>query len=108
MKEALTIDQDQIQNVKQVEIDKKLSKIGSFKPKKGQKVWEFNKVTGDICIATMEEQPLHFQKVQKSKLPPGKVYKIITKENCVYFPALNIENAVRKLGLNVQIVKGKK
>lgn len=99
---------DQIQNVRQVEVEKKLAYMGSHKMHKGQKMWEFNRATGEIRIAEMEEMPINVLEKTQSGLPAGPKKKLIVNENCTYVPALNIENAVKKLGLKVKIVKNKK
>jgi hypothetical protein len=108
MKETKEIEKDQVVIEKQAEVEKKLQYLGSHKMRNGQKMWEFNKATGEIKIAEMEELPVNPYKKTKNNLPEGPRKKIITNENCVYVPAINIENAVRKLGLKVKIVKGKK
>lgn len=108
MKEVKEQEQDQVVNVKQVEVEKKLKYVGSLKPKKGQKIWEFNHKTGEIKIAEMEEMPINPFKKGRSGLPEGPRKKLVINENCVYVPEINIQNAVKKLGLKVNIVKNKK
>jgi|GEM_PF-4575237 len=100
-------DADEVKEVRQAELEKKITHVGYLKPHKGHKIWEFNTKTGDIRIAEMEDVPHNPFNKAKSGLPEGPKKKLMTKENCVYVSALNIENAVKKIGLKVKVVKVK-
>lgn len=121
MKETEIQHKENIENVRQVEAKAELKFVGIMQPKKGQQIWEYNYVTREIRIAEMEKLPYVVKDPNKKKISiarnpllgfainnqPKPVAKVIQKENCTYVKALNIENAVRKLGLAVKIVKKK-
>lgn len=98
---------DEVKEVRQAGVEKKITHIGYLKPHKGHKIWEFNTKTGHIAIAEMESVPHNPFTKGRSGLPEGPKKKLITKENCVYVSAMNIENAVKKFGLKVKVVKTK-
>lgn len=106
MKETHKHNPDQVKNVRQVEIEKKDVLLGSLALKKGQKIFEVNMVTGDVKIAEFEQQPISLIEKKNNKFAPNRS-KLIINKDCKYIPALNIENAMRKLGFAVKIVKKK-
>ena len=61
-------------------------KIGSIRPKKGHKIFEFNYVTKDFNEAKYDLQ---------IKNKGRKI--IITNKNCIYVSALNKKNAAKKI-----------
>lgn len=64
---------------------------GTIKPKVGHKIWELNEETGEIKEAQYKSDTVSFNSnaVMDSE-------KLIRHSDCVYIPALNIENAKRK------------
>lgn len=71
--------------------NKKERFIGSAMPHKGQKVFELDKSTGNICIAEFEKTTANFP--LKSSDGVGVNKKILAKENCIYVLAINLLNA---------------
>lgn len=80
-------------------IKKTLVMEGVFKPKPGQKMWELNLATGIIVEADYDEEVIAV--VESKNIITGKVNgvtdqvkkKLIRKENCLYWPAINWQNA---------------
>lgn len=99
---------DEVKEVRQAAETIELKKLGSLKTKKGHKLWEFNGKTGEIKIAVTEEVPHNPFAKSVNGFTEGPKKKIVVNPDCVYVSALNIENAVKKLGLKVKIVKNKK
>jgi hypothetical protein len=62
----------------------------------GQRLFEFNFIEGEIEFATMTGK--------KSSRDTYVEFEI--KDNCKYAPAINIEGACKKFGLNVKINRG--
>jgi len=106
MKETQDHNPDKVENVKQVHVEEQQVIIGSLVMKKGQKIFEVNMVTGDVRIAETEEIPVNFAERQKNRLAPNR-RKLVINKDCRYVSALNIQNAMRKLGFAVKIVKKK-
>lgn len=107
MKESQNHNPDKIENIKQVQVEEQQVKLGSLTMKKGHKIFEVNMVTGDVKIAEMEALPVSFAEKQKNRFAPNKS-KLVVNKDCRYVSALNIQNAMRKLGFAVKIVKNKK
>ena len=62
----------------------------------GQRLFEFDFVKGEIVFATMVGK----------KTSRDHYVEFEVKENCKYAPAINIEGACKKFGLNVKINRG--
>ena len=82
----------------QIDQEKNISgkKLFNFKPKKGQKVWEYNVVTGQTIPATFE--PI-IETLKHDDLLTGERHaskRIIQKIDCLYVVALNKKNALKK------------
>lgn len=90
----LSTDNNKVEIVakKKQEIERRLA--GTIKPKAGQKIWEINEETGVIQEAKYTRQ------TDISISTTGKVIKpverLIVSDNCVYIPALNMENAKKQ------------
>ena len=120
---------DPVAEVRQVQQEKKQEILGSIQPHKGHIIFEVNLEEKTIAHATFEDQGiLHItEKKPKSEtmrgmvlrtfkdgtkklgidLPAGDHKKILRKKNCIYIPALNKKNVLKKLvkkGI-IQIVK---
>lgn len=111
MKEIQKKGSDKIENVKQVSIEKKQVLIGRNIPHNGHKVWEYNKDTYEIVLATVTD----VNKVYPTKLKTNNInyyakHKIETKgkvqvqPNCIYITALNKKNVIKILKRNYGIV----
>lgn len=101
MKETDNIQKDQIENVKQVEVQKQLQLHDRRIPKKGHTLFEINKITGQVVKAELVElKEVPFEKAKR--LQPIATHKVIMKENCFYVSALNIKNLFRKLGFVIK------
>jgi len=101
MKETYIIPKDQIQNVKQVEVQKQIHLQNRFIPQKGHTLFEVNKVTMQVVKAEFEEvkdAPFEIKK----RLAPITTKKVIMRENCIYISALNIKNCFKKLGFVIK------
>lgn len=62
---------------------------GSLKPQRGQFIWEVNELTGEIKKAEFKRKVAAFS----AKLPPEE---LVMKSGCIYIPALNEKNAMKK------------
>lgn len=104
MKETQEHNPDQVENVRQVQVEEQQVVVGSLMMKKGHKIFEVNRVTMEVKIAQMEQLPINFADRKANKLSPNKS-KLVINKDCVYVSALNVQNAMRKLGIAVKIVK---
>lgn len=118
MKETDLRDKDNVENI-QEQKDSPQKLQGKIRLKKGHTIFELNRKTGEIKPAEYEPIPASFMhEARKESLKhfglrgieanPKTKGKVIIKEHCSYVPALNIQNAVRKLGIKVKLVKTKK
>lgn len=87
---------DQVKNFRKKEqIQRKQKFLGKLKPKKGHKIWCFNMSTGELTLAKFEKTDVDFLAVKNNEIPKNR--KIQATENCIYFSALNVGNAIKKL-----------
>lgn len=98
---------DPTQEVRQKENHEQKQKlVGRLKPQRGHTVYKYNTKTGELIPATFEQQDADFVKAQQGKSLDRRK-KLIVEEGCIYVSALNIKNAVRRLGkyhgVNVEI-----
>ena len=77
---------------KQQEIENEL--IGKIIPKIGQFVWELNTITMECKKAEYKKDTFA---ILSAKLPPKE---LIRKPDCIYIPAMNIKNAIKKYNKN--------
>jgi hypothetical protein len=111
MKELEKKESEKIENVKQVAIEKKQVLIGRNIPHNGHKVWEYNKETHEIILATIKDVPKVFTntKLKTNNINYYAKHKIETKgkvqvrKNCIYITALNIKNVIKILKRNYGI-----
>lgn len=68
--------------------------IGKIKPQRGHTLWEINIKTGSISEAKYNTIDVDFAKAVKGDFSHLK--ELIVDENCVYIPALNRQNALKK------------
>lgn len=98
------ITSDQIEIVKQQQAKTEEKFVKRFRPHPGHIMFELNKETGEIAPAVFESLPISYEKAIKNDLSNNK--KIVMNPNCIYVSALNIKNALKKLGLkNIKINK---
>ena len=69
--------------------------LHSIKPHNGHKLFEYNLVSGEIKIAEFEILSINFINARKKDFSKRK--KVIRKDNCIYLPALNVENVKKHL-----------
>lgn len=105
MKENTIQVKEEVQNVRQAEVPKKLEFLGRLKPQKNHILFEFNYKTGEIKPASFRIEAVNFTDAKLGEITHKK--KIIVNENCTYVPALNVKNAFKRLGIKVNIIKGK-
>jgi hypothetical protein len=86
--------EEQIEIVSQKEVQKQLKHLGSIRLQRGHTLWEVNMKTGMITPATYETQAADFKAAAKGI--QGVRRKLISKEGCMYIPALNKKNAAKK------------
>lgn len=104
MKETQEHNPDQVENVRQVKIEDQQVVVGSLTKKKGHSIFEVNRVTMEVKIAETEQLPVSFSDRKNNRFAPNKS-KLVINKDCVYVSALNVQNAMRKLGIAVKIVK---
>ncbi len=96
MKETATIHQDKIEITKETEKKYQLNYVGSIKNlNKGQTLFEFDTATLKIVPATFESTEISFADASKGNVSKRK--KVIIKQGCLYIPALNVSNVIKKL-----------
>jgi hypothetical protein len=78
-----------VKKEKEVKVELKL--MGTIRPQKGQTVFEINEETGDCKPATYKSDTVAYP-VKGNKAPD----KLILNKDCIYIPALNVENAKKK------------
>lgn len=79
---------------KEQQKEKKHVLLGKIKPKNGQKIYEINEESGEIREAEFVSKTINF--VQAAKKDFSLQKELVVKEDCIYIPALNIENAKKK------------
>ena len=97
MKELETHLKVGVNNPNQTEINvKKKQEIeyvleGTIKPQTGHFVWELNEETGEVKKAEYKRDTISFNAFTKQEPE-----KLVVNPDCIYIPALNIENAKKK------------
>jgi len=102
MKEISKKSKEETAIVKQAEINKGLKFVGRQRIHKGHTMWQYNLSNGELKEAKMESEVVMMPEragFMGMKIPAGAVArnKIVSAENCQYFPALNRKNAIKKL-----------
>jgi len=97
MKEQTAAKIDSIENIRLVNVKTKKQKmVGHLLLHDNHTIYEWNRVLMQLDKATIETDNnihVHIQTNKRQTSPK----KVIVKENCYYFTALNEENAVRKI-----------
>ncbi len=105
------VSKDKVEVVgEQQQTTKKVQFIGRIIPQSGHKTFEYNTLTNELMFATIEptgETSYHMKELVVHK-------RITNKPDCLYFTALNFNNAVKylkkKVGLKIEpiIIKNDK
>lgn len=83
------------EQVTQAEVKKQVRHLGTINPHNGHTLYEYEVATKEIREAEFTKQDLNFPLKLGEKASVNK--KVVVKEGCVYIPALNKANALRKL-----------
>jgi len=67
-----------------------------IKPHKGHTLWEIDLGTGDTRPAEYEQIDMELARLGTAANYKTIRKKVITKPNCIYISALNIDNAAKK------------
>jgi len=96
MKELSQHLKDNIQVESSKEQQKEVQHVlfGKIKPKKGHTLYEINTHTKEITEAKFKTQNVSFTKAAKGDF--SELKDLVINENCVYIPALNTQNALKK------------
>lgn len=86
---------ENIEKTRKKEQQKEQKKLGTIKPHRGHTLFEVNKTTGEITEAEFVKTDISFHDAANGIKP--KNHKVIVKENCLYVPALNKKNVIKKL-----------
>ena len=73
-------------------------KLATIKPQRGHTLFEWNSKEGTIEKATFEKMDVSWLDAKNLNKPKNR--KIIVKPNCVYIPALNKKNVIKKIKRN--------
>ena len=65
-------------------------------PKKGHTLFQINLETGDVTKAEFTSVDMELSKLSENVTSQEVKKKVITKPNCIYISALNIQNAAKK------------
>jgi len=105
MKETQKTYSDKIEIAKLAEVKTEEKFVKSFRPHKGHTMFEINVKTGDVKKAEFERTELSYEKALKNDFSDKK--KIVMQPDCIYVSALNIQNAMKKLGIKISINNNK-
>lgn len=109
MKEITTHNQDEVRLLNPEQIAKEATLVFKMKPKKGQKIFQFNVYENTIHEAQFTKPcVVSFEKAKLGQLSARR--RIDIKEGCLYVCALNAKNAIRQLqksfpDINPKIIK---
>lgn len=96
MKEIQETPKDKTEMSKEQEKKFQQNYLGSIRNMpKSHTLFEFNKQTLEITKAVFESQSVNFEDVKSGKVINRK--KLVVKEDCIYIPALNVKNVIKKL-----------
>lgn len=99
MKETESKISDKIEIIKLTKIKTEEKFVKSFRPHKGHTMFEVNVKTGDVKKAEFERTELSYEKALKNDFSEKK--KIVMQPDCIYVSALNIQNAMKKIGVRM-------
>ena len=118
MKELQPKPSDKIEIVKQQQKKQTLILQKKLVPEKNHTIFEYNQISKKLTVAEYEphRKDIHwheavemFTKKKQKKIDINKLEtitkaKIVNKPNCLYIPALNIENAIKVLKRDYKII----
>lgn len=87
-------DEVKVQAKKKQQKENQINFFGRIKPKKGQSIFEINTKTGEIFQAQFINTTVDYAKAIKGDF--SGLNEVIIKDDCIYIPALNEANALRK------------
>lgn len=100
MKETQPHKNDEIQNVRQVQV-KKNNFLGTLIPENGHTLYEFDKTNFELRKATFKQKNAVFKFIQDAG--PDLRKEVVIKENCFYVSSLNVKNAVKKIHKQLRV-----
>lgn len=77
-----------------------LKHVGTLRPKRGHRVYEVNISTFEINEATYEEETDFV--LGNDKMKNSKRKKLVMNKDCIYIPALNVKNVIKKLNKRIK------
>lgn len=98
MKEVENLHKDVVEIIYQTKQEKKEVFQGSLKLFSGHTLFEYNIDTNVLSKAKYEYQNVNFKDAQKGIISTKR--KIVMNKNCVYIPALNVKNAIKRYAKN--------
>ena len=97
MNEIKTFDKDKVVNVKQAEQEKQNILVGRLKPCKGHTLYEVNLANGEVNKAKFEGDTLQIATLDANPVDSHIKKKVMVNKGCIYVPALNVKNLIKKL-----------
>jgi hypothetical protein len=91
-------DEIKVQANKQQQKEDQINFLGRIKPKSGQSIFEINTITGEIHQAQFINTTVDYAKAVKGDF--SGLNEVLIKADCIYIPALNEANALRKFKQN--------
>lgn len=76
---------------------KEIKLIGRQRKIRGLKLWEYNERTNELKEAVYKKQDVQITSLTPSSSALHLSNKVQVNEGCIYFQALNLKNAKRKL-----------
>lgn len=98
--EKHTQEKIEVHAIRQVKRD--IAPVANLKPKGGQKVYELDLTTGLITEAVYSDERIEFVvhrnliTDEEMSATPKKIKDITMKPNCMYWPAINPQNASKQ------------
>lgn len=77
---------------------KEIKLIGQQRKVPGLTLWEYNEKTNELKPAQYKKEDVVLNSLAPTPEALTKINKVIVNENCIYFQALNLRNARKKLG----------
>lgn len=97
MKEAVALEKkEKIEIGIEKQEKKTLKLLGSQRHIPGLALWEYNNETGELKKAEFVKETITLRELSQKAIQTIRK-KIVMKEGCYYFQALNRKNAIRKL-----------
>lgn len=91
---------NKVEIVAEKEQRKEIKLIGNQRKIRGLTLWEYNEKTNELKPATFKKEDVVLISLAKTPEALQKRSNVIVKEGCIYFQALNKNNARKKLGFH--------